>query len=145
MIRLEKVNADNYQAVLELELADSQRGFVAPNVRSLAQAWVFYDRARPYAICAGDKVVGFIMFDDKAHERKVEVWRLMIGKEFQGKGYGREALSRAIDFLRAEQKFDFIQINYVEGNFAAKRLYEKLCFAATGEMEGNEIVMKLYL
>lgn len=145
MIRLERVNEQNYQKLFALELADNQKEFVSSNMKSLAQAWVYYDRARPYAIINGNDVVGFIMFDYKPDEKKAEVWRFMIGKEFQGKGYGTEALSAAVRFIASEKLFTTLQINYVEGNLPAKHLYEKLGFRETGEMEGNETVMKLDL
>ena len=54
MIRLEKINADNYQKVFDLELVGEQENFVSSNMRSLAQAWVFYERAKPYAIYNDD-------------------------------------------------------------------------------------------
>ncbi|GAB5613091.1 GNAT family N-acetyltransferase [Faecalimonas hominis] len=145
MISLERVNEQNYQHVFALELADNQKCFVSSNMKSLAQAWIYYDRARPYAIRNDNDIIGFIMFDYKPSEKKAEIWRFMIGKDFQGKGYGTEALSSAIRLLANENLFSTIQINYVKGNFPAKHLYEKLGFQETGEMEENEIVMKLYL
>lgn len=145
MISLERVNEQNYQHVFALELADNQKCFVSSNMKSLAQAWIYYDRARPYAIRNDNDIIGFIMFDYKPSEKKAEIWRFMIGKDFQGKGYGTEALSSAIRLLANENLFSTIQINYVKGNFPAKHLYEKLVFQETGEMEENEIVMKLYL
>lgn len=41
MIRLEKINADNYQKVFDLELVGEQENFVSSNMRSLAQARYF--------------------------------------------------------------------------------------------------------
>ncbi|EEL90215.1 Acetyltransferase [Bacillus cereus AH1273] len=143
MIRLEKINADNYQKVFDLELVGEQENFVSSNMRSLAQAWVFYERAKPYAIYNDDTIVGFIMFDYKIENRKVEIWRFMLGSAYQGKGYGKEALNKAIEFLKQENLFDYIQINYVEENLVAKKLYQKVGFSETGEMEGNEVVMRL--
>lgn len=145
MIRLEKVNPDNYQEVFGLELVGEQQNFVSSNMKSLAQAWVFYDRAQPYAIYNDDTIVGFIMFDYRIENRKVEIWRFMLGSAHQGKGYGKEALNKAIEFLKQENLFDYIQINYVEENLVAKKLYQKVGFSETGEMEGNEVVMKLSL
>lgn len=145
MVYLELVNENNYQAVFDLELAESQKNFVSSNMRSLAQAWVYYKRARPYAIKNENEIVGFIMFDYKLDEKKAEIWRFMIDKKFQGQGYGKEALVVAIKFLENEKSFTTLQINYVEGNLRAKYLYEKVGFHETGEMEGNEIVMKLDL
>ncbi|AYC28460.1 GNAT family N-acetyltransferase [Paenisporosarcina cavernae] len=145
MVTLKKVDESNYRAVLALTTDDSQSDFVASNAISLAQAWVFYDKARPFAIVNEETIVGFIMFDYLKEAREVEIWRLMIGTEFQGKGYGKQALVAAIELLKNENKFDRVQINYVKENAGAKHLYQKLGFEETGEMEGNEVVMKLTL
>ncbi len=142
-MRLEIISEKNYKEVINLTTAENQGEFVSSNALSLAHAWVFYDRAKPYAIYIDEKLVGFIMFDYKPQEKKVEVWRFMIGKEFQGKGYGKKALQIAIEHLKKEKLFNFIQINYVENNDAAKHLYRKLGFVETGDIEGKEIVMKL--
>ena len=52
--------------------------------------------ARPFAICADDKLVGFTMFAfdvdfDNPNDR-YWLWRFMIDRELQGKGYGSAAL-----------------------------------------------------
>ncbi len=49
MIRLEKINADNYQKVFDFKLVGEQENFVSSNMRSLAQAWVFYRKSQ--ALC----------------------------------------------------------------------------------------------
>ncbi|KYC60985.1 hypothetical protein B4099_3787 [Heyndrickxia coagulans] len=45
--------------------------------------------------------------------------------------------------MKQENLFDYIQINYVEENLVAKKLYQKVGFSETGEMEGTEVVMRL--
>ncbi|WP_081105667.1 GNAT family N-acetyltransferase [Heyndrickxia coagulans] len=70
-------------------------------------------------------------------------WQGLLGSAYQGKGYGKEALNKAIEFLKQENLFDYIQINYVEENLVAKKLYQKVGFSETGEMEGTEVVMRL--
>ena len=40
MIALKPVDESSYQAVLDLTVAPEDQGFVAPNVRSLADAWL---------------------------------------------------------------------------------------------------------
>ncbi|PWM44187.1 MAG: N-acetyltransferase [Clostridiales bacterium] len=143
MVKLVKVNQDNYNDVINLQLTESQKDFVSPNIRSLAQAWVFYERARPYAIYSNDVLVGFIMFDYRTELRTAEIWRFMISTEHQGKGYGKQALLTAIEFLKNENLFDKILINYVKENDIAKTLYRKLGFGETGDMDGNEVIMSL--
>lgn len=41
MIILKPVDESSYQAVLDLTVAEADRDFVAPNVRSLADAWLY--------------------------------------------------------------------------------------------------------
>lgn len=41
MIALKLVDEISYQAVLDLKVAEEDTGFVAPNVRSLADAWLY--------------------------------------------------------------------------------------------------------
>ncbi|WP_425338010.1 hypothetical protein [Streptococcus suis] len=43
MIVLKPVDEISYQAVLDLTVAEADKGFVAPNVRSLADAWLYRD------------------------------------------------------------------------------------------------------
>ena len=144
-MELRAVTEQNYQKILDLSTGAGQEEFVARNVRSLAQAWVFRDRARPYALYEGEEPVGFIMFDWWPEKKWVEIWRLMIDHRFQGKGYGRAAVQKALEFLRESGLFDKVQINYVEENQGAKHLYRSMGFQETGAMEGNEVVMEMDL
>lgn len=144
-MELRAITEQNYQKILDLSTGAGQEEFVARNVRSLAQAWVFRDRARPYALYEGEEPVGFIMFDWQPEKKWVEIWRLMIDHRFQGKGYGRAAVQKALEFLRESGLFDKVQINYVEENQGAKHLYRSMGFQETGAMEGNEVVMEMDL
>lgn len=144
-MELRTITEQNYQKILDLSTGAGQEEFVAQNVRSLAQAWVFRDRARPYALYEGEEPVGFIMFDWRPEKKWVEIWRLMIDYRLQGKGYGRAAVQKALEFLRESGLFDKVQINYVEENQGAKHLYRSMGFQETGAMEGNEVVMEMDL
>lgn len=144
-MELRAIAEQNYQKILDLSTGAGQEEFVARNVRSLAQAWVFRDRARPYALYEGEEPVGFIMFDWRPEKKWVEIWRLMIDHRFQGKGYGRAAVQKALEFLRESGLFEKVQINYVEENQGAKHLYRSMGFQETGAMEGNEVVMEMDL
>ena len=71
----------------------------------------------------------------------------MIDKRYQGRGYGREALKLALDFIRTWPcgKAEFCWISYEPENEMAGKLYASLGFEETGEMDGNEIVAVLKL
>jgi len=61
--------------------------------------------ARPRAVYAGKRVIGFLMYDvqkpkDKAQE--ASIYRFMIDRKHQGKGYGRAALSKALEEIPSD-------------------------------------------
>ena len=74
-------------------------------------------------------------------------WRLMIDKEYQGKGYGREAVRLALDYIRTfpHGKADYCWICYDRENTVARKLYLSFGFEEIGEdAEGDiDAVMKL--
>lgn len=61
MVELREITKENYEECLHLKAAESQKVFVSSTVHSLAQAWVYYDTAFPFAIYADKTMVGFIM------------------------------------------------------------------------------------
>ncbi len=144
-MELREITGENYQQVLNLSTGAGQEEFVAQNVRSLAQAWVFRDRARPYALYEGEEPVGFIMFDWRPEKKWVEIWRFMIDHRFQRKGYGRRAMELALEKIRRAGVFDRVQLYYVPGNEKARALYRNLGFGETGNTLDGEIQMELIL
>ena len=126
-----------------MKLPPEQNKFVAPNVVSLAQAWLYYDDARPLAICDGDEVVGFMMLDWDEDERTMGIWRFMIAPEHQHKGYGRQAMQAAIELGREAENIDLLHLDYLPGNDAARALYYSLGFRENGDEEDGEIIMTM--
>lgn len=146
MIRLEPVNEKTFFPVVRMKLSPEQSQFVASNVMSLAQAWLYYDAARPFAVLnETGEVVGFIMLDWDENERTAGIWRFMIAEEHQGKGYGKAALSEAVRLIRESGRFDMAHLSYVPGNEKAQNLYRSVGFVETGELDGDEVVMRLVL
>ena len=60
------VDASNWYAVVSLCVDESQRGFVAANAFSLAQA-AYTPDAYPLAVCADGEPVGFILYLSLIH------------------------------------------------------------------------------
>ena len=50
-----------------------------------------------------------------------------------------------IERMRKEHKFNKIVLCYIEGNEVAKSMYESLGFNHTGAVDGDEVIMELYL
>ncbi|NLN46903.1 MAG: GNAT family N-acetyltransferase, partial [Clostridiaceae bacterium] len=101
MVELREIGENNYKEVLALEVDPDQKSHVAPNVVSLAQAWVFRDVARPFAIYAGDTLVGFAMLEGDLEKPSYDIWRFMIDRHHQRKGYGRAAMERILAHFAA--------------------------------------------
>jgi diamine N-acetyltransferase len=143
-VTLREITAETLRPILALEVAPTQRNFVAPNAVSIAEAH-FHDHAWFRAIYAGDTPVGFVMFSlDPAHDAAY-LWRYMIGAEHQGRGFGRRALELTIAQLQTTTDATHVLTSYVPGDGSAGGFYRALGFEETGELEGIERVMRLRL
>lgn len=141
-VRLADVTADNWRAVVNLKLAESQRRLLASNVYSLAQS-KFDPDARPRAIYAGETLVGFIMYDLPTADggaREASIYRFMIDVDHQRKGYGRAALACAIAEIAREPNVTRISISYLRDNPGAREFYASAGFVETGETSWGETV-----
>ena len=158
MIEFKAISDENFSACTKLSPGEGNLKFVAPNTMSLAQAYLAIANdlctPMPFAIYNDGILVGFIQLaylradqDDDIDEPIYEVWRFMIDEAYQGKGYGKLALKKAIDYIKT---FPYGQANklylsYVPGNEGASGLYKSVGFEATGALDGEEIVMALDL
>lgn len=70
---------------------------------------------------------------------------LLIDRRYQRRGYGFAAARAALDEMRADGRYSRVCLCYIEGDEAARLLYEKLGFRPTGEADGDEILMDLTL
>jgi diamine N-acetyltransferase len=146
-VELRDVTAENRQAVARLELDPEQGRLVASNAESLAEARSDPD-ARPRAIYAGERLAGFLMYDagrPSDHPREALIYRFMIGREFQGKGYGRAALAKALDEIREIPGVSRILISYMPDNPVAKPFYASFGFREVGTDEDGEMIAELAL
>ncbi len=160
MLRLEKINGKNVWNILKLSVNNSQREFVASNEISIIEAYTAITAngyAYPFGIYDGDIPVGFLMigFDkDDYWEDAPDVatgnynlWRLMIDKNYQHKGYGRQAVKLALDFIKTYPcgPAEYCWLSYEPENQIAKELYASFGFIETGDMDGEEIIAVLKL
>ena len=146
-VKLKKVTADNWEEVVELELRDSQEDLVASNLYSVAEAQ-FDPDARPRAVYAGKRVIGFLMYDvqkTKGKAKEASIYRFMIDRKYQGKGYGRAALSKALEEIRAIPGMKRISILYMPKNPVAKPFYASFGFAEVGRDRDGEMIAVLKL
>jgi diamine N-acetyltransferase len=149
-VTLREITAETVRAVTNLSVAESQKGFVAPNAVSLAQA-LFSAAAWYRAIYFGEELAGFIMLEDESllspppPQPEVGVWRFMIDDRFQGRGIGRAALLQVIEHVRGKNLFARLQLSFVPGPGCPEPFYLGLGFRHTGRTEGKEVVLELPL
>ena len=160
MLRLEKVTGKNVWSILKLSVSQEQESFVAPNDISIIEAYTAITGngyAFPFGIYEGETPVGFMMIGFDADDcwedapsiarGNYNLWRLMIDKNYQNKGYGKEAVRLALEFIKTFPcgKADFCWLSYEPENEIASRLYHSFGFVETGEMDGDEIIAVLKL
>lgn len=143
-VSLREVTAKSLATVLRLQVAESQRGFVATNAESIAEAH-FSKRAWFRAIYAGETPVGFVMLSDDREKPEYYLWRLMIDAEHQGNGYGRLAIQELLEHVRRLPGATELRTSIVLGDGNPGPFYEKLGFALTGEIDEGEHVLRLSL
>lgn len=75
------------------------------------------------------------------------LWRLMIDKSYQGKGYGKDAVRLALDYIKTSPcgAADYCWLSYEPENKIARKLYGSFGFNETGEMDGEELIAILKL
>ncbi len=143
MIHLQPVTKENLDEVLSLKIYDSQAGFVSSTAESLAQAYVYQETAFPFAVYDGQTVVGFIMMGYYEAKNYYTLWKLLIDRDHQHRGYGKEALRLGIAFLKERFHANEVYTGVIPGNDVAKRLYESMGFRKTGLFENNMLEMRL--
>lgn len=160
MVRIEPINAKNVWEIIKLRVSEEQKNFVAPNDLSIIEAYIAITEnghAFPFGIFDENVPVGFLMIGydvDDSYENppkiaygNYSIWRLMIDEKYQRKGYGREALRLALDFIRTYPcgKAKFCYLSYEPDNENAKKLYTEFGFTENGEMDDDEVVSVLEL
>jgi len=154
-VSLQVISPDTLLPVLRLNPGAIGERMVATNAISLAQA-AHSANAVPRAIMAGEsgdeKAVGFIMLydptldpalaaKDQAHTDAVDIWRLMVDFQHQGKGYGAAAILEAARYAAARPGVKSMRLSYVPRQGNPSPFYAKMGFTETGEKDGIEIVM----
>ena len=113
MLKLAPVTRSNVWQLLKLRVLEEQRDFIASNTESLVEAYLALSsggHAWPFGIYDDDTPVGFLMIGYGADEEwenppayareGYTLWRLMIDRSYQGRGYGRAAIMLALVFIR---------------------------------------------
>lgn len=142
MITLKEIDRNNFWECIELEVDESQIGFVTSNAVSIAQAKVQVE-CIPVAIYKDSTMVGFAMYCIDEDDSEYWIYRMMIDKRYQGYGYGKEALSKLIDIIKDDKNHNKIFLGVELNSNKAVNLYKSFGFYFNGQVFGKEHIMRL--
>jgi diamine N-acetyltransferase len=148
-VSLREITKQTVRAICRLEVAPEQRGLLAPNSVSIAEAY-FESKAWLRAVYLGEDPVGFVMLyddrGDRTHEPEYYLWRFMIAAEHQRKGCGRRALELVVEHVRGLPGATTLLCSCIPASAGGPEpFYLAFGFEPTGEVDGDEIVLRLNL
>ena len=136
------MTSENVRAACKLKIRPDQEDLVAPVAWSLAEAYTVPDVAWPRLIYDGDQLVGFIMAAFAPEDEPLfqsYLWRLNIGADHQGKGYGRFAVE-ALCQEAVRRGHHRLTVCYHPYQHGPEGFYRRLGFLPTGEYNEDEVV-----
>ena len=142
IIELRHLDADNWRACADLEVAPGQREFVSPVARYLCLCH-YGDIWHPLAAYAGEEVVGFVMWAVDPGDQSGWIGGLVIDQARQRRGFGRATVEALTRRLLESGGCSSCALSYSPGNSVARDLYLSLGFVETGETEDDELVARL--
>lgn len=144
-IHFEPVTDENRDDVIKLRTAEWQISFVE-DVEECLQEADRYHAWRPVGIFDGSTLIGFAMYGffwQYLPFGRVWLDRLLVDKEYQGRGYGKEAVAKLLDRLCREYGRSKIYLSVYKENTAAIALYEQFGFRFNGKLDtkGEQIMV----
>jgi diamine N-acetyltransferase len=151
-VTLRAITPGNRAAVEALTVDDEQRQYVADVTQSLRDAVDEPEGKAWYrAVYSGDEPVGFVMISDGTDPADPRVlgpyylWRLLIDRHHQGRGYGAAALDRVVAHLMTRPDAYVLLTSVVPGPHTPKPFYLRYGFVDTGTDHDGERVLELDL
>lgn len=143
MIYLVDIDPGNWR--LDLKVAESQKKYVANSAVMMARAYAYREqRSRAFVIYNDETPVGMGMYHDCPELDAFDLSQLFIDERYQGRGYGKASTQLVLDAMQQDGKYNKVVLCYIEGNNAAKKLYENFGFVEIDRDE-DEIIMELIL
>ena len=139
-VTLKRIDESNFLDAFRLKLGEGQEQFVSHPVRSLAQAYVYYNQCTPFGIFDGAWMVGYVMVIYDYDVPEYDIWHMVIDESQQGKGYGKAAMEAVLSYIRTKPfgASNRVALTCNLENQAALGLYRGLGFQPTGNVDGDE-------
>ena len=140
-VTLKCITEDNFLEAFRLKLRKDQEEFVSHPIRSLAQAYVYRNQCQPFGIYQDEEMVGYVMVIYDYDVPEYDIWHMMIDEARQGRGYGKEALKRVLEYIGTNPfgESNRVVLTCNQQNIPGLRLYRSLGFKETGNVDEDEI------
>jgi len=143
-LTLREISEETLWSILDLEVDEEQKQFVAPNAVSIAEAH-FSEYAWFRAIFADETPVGFVMLYLDQEESEYDIWRFMIDKNQQRKGYGAQALQLVMEHVQTLPGAEELSLSYLPGEGDPSLFFEDFGFEDSDEWVDDEKILILTL
>jgi diamine N-acetyltransferase len=151
-VSFREITRANRPEIEALTVTEVQAGYVAGVAESLVEAAETPD-ACPWfrAVYADDEPVGFVMLSDGITVADPDylgpyyLWRLLVDRRYQGRGYGSAALRLAVEHVRTRGDARTLITSVVQGPASPVGFYLRQGFRLTGEVHQGELVLELDL
>lgn len=142
MISFKKITKENFWDCIELSVTQEQIDFVTSNAVSIAQSKV-QPECIPLAVYDDGIMIGFIMYCIDEDDGEYWIYRMMIDKNFQSRGYGNKTLEKLLEIIRQDKTHNKVYLGVHKESIYAVKLYKGFGFYFTGQVFGNEYIMVL--
>ena len=140
MVELRAITEDNFQQCLSLHASVQDSSFVDTVTYSLAEAWVYYQDTRPFAIYNDGTMIGFVSM--YVGEENYQIINFLIDDAFQRKGLGTKAAKLCIEYLRNEFTVHRISAPVKLEHVAAQEFWKKQGFCLSDTIEDGYVFMR---
>lgn len=142
MVSFKEITKENFWDCIELSVTEEQFDFVTSNAVSIAQSKV-QPECIPLAVYDDEIMIGFIMYCIDEDDGEYWIYRMMIDKNFQSRGYGNKTLEKLLEIIRQDKTHNKVYLGVHKESIYAVKLYKSFGFYFTGQVFGNEYIMVL--
>ena len=137
MINITDVTEENWMEAASLSVKEDQKQYLSPPVVILARGYVYRKcNGRVFVIEHDGTIVGLALVREFTDEPLgYDLQQFMIDQNYQGRGYGSEALGLILAELRKEHHYDHVEVCVKKEDTAAVRLYTKHGFVDSGYID----------
>ncbi|WP_346900161.1 GNAT family N-acetyltransferase [Clostridium sp. UBA7503] len=141
-IYFKDIDNTNENIVRKIKLKSNQEKFIETVDECLKEASTC-SQWNPVAIYDNEAVIGFAMYGSFGPNKDTWIDRIMIDEKYQGKGFGRIAMTKLIDIVSKKYDVNTIYLSIVEQNTLAYSLYKSIGFEYINEKDVNgELIFK---